>query len=233
MSPEQRDQIRLILDHLIRGAESDFSSRMDIMYAANSARGILRSGYTIKRGLSVMELLATSLIDESIEQISKVAMDVEAFALIKAVVTKFETFQKRKLDSIVQKATGHTRESNQSRAQYQATDRLFEELWSNAHRQLEIHRYSFTRPTSEPSSLHASISGTAPRGVGGRPRAAHWDELWAEISMQLYEGDLQPSKQVDIENAMKDWFASQGIDVGDTPIRDRARALWRRWESSQ
>lgn len=42
----------------------------------------------------------------------------------------------------------------------------------------------------------------------------------------LYAGDLQPKTQADIERAMKDWLASQELDVGDTSVRERARHLW-------
>ena len=61
---------------------------------------------------------------------------------------------------------------------------------------------------------------------GGRPLAKHWDEMWAAIAVKLYLGDLKPQTQAEIERAMKDWFAAHDIDVGDTPVRDRARTLW-------
>ena len=57
--------------------------------------------------------------------------------------------------------------------------------------------------------------------------ARHWDEMWASIAVMLYVGDLKPHTQSDIENEMKEWFARHDLDVGDTPVRERARALWR------
>ncbi|WP_454641589.1 DUF2513 domain-containing protein [Bradyrhizobium liaoningense] len=61
---------------------------------------------------------------------------------------------------------------------------------------------------------------------GGRYPAEFWDDLWVEIGRQLYEGDLKPKKQVDIEGAMMDWLASRGETPGVTTIRERARKLW-------
>jgi hypothetical protein len=61
---------------------------------------------------------------------------------------------------------------------------------------------------------------------GGRYPAEFWDDLWVEIARQLYEGDLKPKKQVDIEKAMMDWLAVRGITPGATTIRERASKLW-------
>lgn len=66
----------------------------------------------------------------------------------------------------------------------------------------------------------------APAHTGGRPAAAWWDDLWIEISRQLYAGDLQPTKQSDIEAAMMNWASSQGHDPAESTIRTRARKLW-------
>ena len=63
--------------------------------------------------------------------------------------------------------------------------------------------------------------------------ARHWDEMWAAIAVMLYIGDLKPETQSGIEAAMKDWFARHDLNVGDTPVRDRARALWRRLQAAE
>jgi hypothetical protein len=62
--------------------------------------------------------------------------------------------------------------------------------------------------------------------TGGRPPAAWWDDLWVEIARQLYDGDLKPKTQADIETAMKDWAATYGESPADSTIRPRARKLW-------
>ena len=73
----------------------------------------------------------------------------------------------------------------------------------------------FTEPAVPPSK-HA----------GGRPAWPGWDDLWAEIARQLYVGDLKPSKQADIEQAMLT-VAEQSADGPKIAvIRTRARKLW-------
>jgi hypothetical protein len=61
---------------------------------------------------------------------------------------------------------------------------------------------------------------------GGRYPAEFWDNLWVEICRQLYEGDLKPKKQADLEKAMMDWIAERDETAGVTTVRERARKLW-------
>lgn len=67
-------------------------------------------------------------------------------------------------------------------------------------------------------------SSTRPRG--GRPPAEWWDDLWVEICRQLYSGDLQPTKQSDIEDAMHQWLLNRGDSAASSTVRARARKLW-------
>jgi hypothetical protein len=60
----------------------------------------------------------------------------------------------------------------------------------------------------------------------GRPPAALWDKLWAEMGAQLYNGDLKPENQAQIEKAMLDWAALKEIKVSESSVRTRARLLW-------
>jgi hypothetical protein len=76
-----------------------------------------------------------------------------------------------------------------------------------------------------PAPASAADAQSTP-AKGGRYPADFWDELWVEIARQLYEGDLKPKKQADIEKAMMDWLAARGEAPGVTTIRERARKLW-------
>lgn len=77
------------------------------------------------------------------------------------------------------------------------------------------------RNDQKPSPLPTPASG------GGRPSKSFWEDLWAEMARQLYEGDLKPNKQVDIENAMNNWLAKHGHSAGETQVRERARKLFK------
>jgi hypothetical protein len=78
------------------------------------------------------------------------------------------------------------------------------------------------QPPAEPDATPASPNPAA----GGRPRADWWDDLWIEICRQLYEGDLQPKKQADIEDAMLSWLGKRNEHPAVSTIRPRARKLW-------
>lgn len=64
------------------------------------------------------------------------------------------------------------------------------------------------------------------RAKGGRPRKPFWDQLWASVAAQLYNGDLKPARQADIERAMHEWLAANGEDAGETAVRAKAKLLW-------
>ena len=61
---------------------------------------------------------------------------------------------------------------------------------------------------------------------GGRPPKPIWDELWSRISAQLYNGDLKPERQADLERAMQQALIDLGSDAGETTIRRKAKMLW-------
>jgi hypothetical protein len=48
-----------------------------------------------------------------------------------------------------------------------------------------------------------------------------------EMCRQLFEGELIPKTQADIERAMHQWISDNGHAAGDTTVRERASKLWR------
>ena len=118
-----------------------------------------------------------------------------------------------------------------------AADELLSELKMVMFRELEIERYAFVRAPSPrtPGSLAAPVATTpAPaKNKGGKPLAAHWDAMWADIAVQLYVGDLQPKSQKQIKDAMFAWFNAKSINAGDTAMTERARQLWHKIEAAQ
>jgi hypothetical protein len=233
MTPEQREQVRLIVEHEVEARTKEFDDKLRAMYHRHAATGHLKAGITIKMALRYMEDITVALIKNAIDEVSKVAMDPEAFATIHAGIHEVQELLRRKLDDAFQKATGHSAASGKDRAAHSAATRLFEEQRRRTLRQLEIHRFSFTKPSEPPSTLLKEGSAQKPKNKGGRPTAAHWDEMWAVIAVMLYLGDLKPKRQADIERAMKDWLASNDFEAGDTPVRDRARILWSKLEGAE
>lgn len=89
----------------------------------------------------------------------------------------------------------------------------------------------------DPAGL-ASMIGHSPRSAatppplalphpGGRPRKDFWEPLLTAIAADLYNGDLTPRLQADIERAMNEWIDANGHEASVGAVRERARALWK------
>lgn len=230
-----RAQVRLILDHESDLARNAFDNRLKAIYAEHAAKGLLKSGATIKVALRAMEEIASRLIADCIDKVASVSKESEAFAMIAEAVQTYLSFLYDKAEPIGEMVGGKRDSIGLRDSILKATDDRFREARSRLERQLEIHRFTFTQP-----GPIAKIQGDAekpdiplPRNNGGKPRGAHWDAMWADIAVKLWCGDLQPQSQADIKRAMFDWFNHKEIAVGDTAITDRARLLWQRIEASE
>jgi hypothetical protein len=77
--------------------------------------------------------------------------------------------------------------------------------------------------SNEGATDKGKVAGTR---SGGRPTKPFWDQLWASVAAQLYNGDLKPTRQADIERAMHDWLALCDENAGETAVRAKAKLLW-------
>jgi hypothetical protein len=108
---------------------------------------------------------------------------------------------------------------------------------------IDDHRFALFSVRFDPAGLEEILSSDGQRMApaetgrteaqpvvtnrGGRPPKEWWSDLWVEMARQLYEGDLQPKRQAEIEKAMADWISAEGYDASERTIRDAARKLWR------
>ncbi len=230
MDTNAREQIRLILEHLTEKGKNSFNERIDGMFADHSASGQLRSGNTILASLKIMEESGEALLNKSLDDVAAITKDVEAFAMLQTNLESHVRFMELKLEDVL-RVSGAAKEGLVMSAASREAKLKFEGIRSSLKRQIEMHRFTFTQPFASPNRSQAdraqlSEIPTNSRNPGGKPLAKHWDELWSAIAVKLYFGDLKPNTQADIERAMKDWFAENDLDVGDTTIRGRARVLW-------
>lgn len=104
------------------------------------------------------------------------------------------------------------------------------ETWLDSKILLQAFGVTFMRADIEAmlpaDALAASAPTAAAAKAGGRPSADWWDDLWVEICRQVWEGELQPKKQADIENAMLVWLTAQNLSASNSTVRPRARKLW-------
>lgn len=209
------------------------------MHAEHSANGTLRSGATVKRAVSIIEEHAFTYIDRAVDQVAEVAKDVEAFTLIVSSFTAlFRGFEPH-LDSATRLATAGTDQRTDSVRT--AGLQRFLDTRTRAFKQLEIHRFSFVRPSRGDLAASgvrlAALAAMGPpvaekRNAGGKPLAAHWDAMWAAIAVKLWTGELKPKSQADVKKAMVEWLNEAEIDVGDTALTQRARQLWQAMQNA-
>lgn len=200
------------------------------MHAEHSAKKTLGSGATIKRAVEICEGEGRAFIVAAVKQVGDVAKSPDAFDKIVGSLTA----QTRNWDAHVAEAVRlATRGGSQrSESARNAADELLADLKMRMFRELEIERFAFVRPSHGTASPPAMLPAP-PKNKGGKPLAAHWDAMWADIAVQLYVGDLKPKSQKQIKDAMFAWFNAKSINAGDTAVTERARQLWHKIEAAQ
>lgn len=237
MDALERNQVRLILEH-----ESSEHSRLSTeqirqMYSDHAAKGYLRSGETVKRALAIVEEQASVFVAKAVDEVAAVAQDADAFAMLSSNLTAlFRGWQNQINDAATKAATGG---GARNQSVHNEANKRFSELQKRVFRELEIHRFTFTKPSNgDLAQMRARIGLPDPasssqqvaRHNGGKPLAKHWDEMWAAIAVQLWTGDLKPETQADVKRAMLEWFTNAEIDIGETAVTQRARQLWQAME---
>lgn len=235
----ERAQIRLLLEHLGSEYDRTCSDAQKAMHAEHSAKGLLRSGATVKAAIRIAEDQSDTFVDKQIDAVTAVAQDIDAFNLIVAELTARFRGREAELANAIRLATSG--QGDRFASVQREGERLFAEMRARVFKRLEIHRFSFTRPTKgdlaaigvEPRTV-APIpeARPKPKNSGGLPLAEHWDAMWADIAVKLWTGDLAPKSQADIKRAMFAWFNAKEIEIGDTAVTQRARQLWQKIQAS-
>jgi hypothetical protein len=65
---------------------------------------------------------------------------------------------------------------------------------------------------------------------GGRPAKDWWDDFWIDICGQIYEGNLKPRRQADLEKAMLDWATNHRHELSEATARKAAKKLFNAWK---
>ena len=238
MDKVERAQILLLLEHLGAELREKAALRNRAMHAEHAAQHTLQSGATVHAALGIAEELATAFVKDVVAAVADVAKDVEAFNMVQTEVTTLFQALQSGIDQAVKLATVRDADGSRSASVKNEANRLLGELQMKTLRLLQIHRFSFiqTSPNDRKKlfpPLPASIFPQPAKNKGGKPLAAHWDEMWASIAVALWSGDLDPKTQADVKRAMLAWFDDQGIEISDTPVVERARALWLKIEAAR
>ena len=222
MNDRERKRTELIIEDELASADKSLTKVIESVYAEHSAKGVLRSGYTIKAVMLACEQSANKLLDILVAKVQPILPDAETFLSITTALTAFlvivESHKTRLLGVSNASAAGAV----------EAVDELMKEIREGIGRRMEIASFDFDRVILKQTNKPLAVMNR-----GGKPLAAHWDEMWASIAVALYTGDLQPKSQADIETVIKQWFYDNNLDIGDTAARERARTLWAKYKTAE
>jgi len=192
--------------------------RLQETYGHHSAAGRLQSGATIKAAIRLMEESSREAMTTLLADVGAVSREPLAFEQVDEAVLSILRQFGEDLVGVVKLAAGE----GAGTSAMSAGLGLYRTMKSEIEADLIIALHGFVvGKASLPEPLRHPV-----KNKGGKPLAAHWDEMWASIAVQLWIGDLKPKVQADIKRAMLDWFSAREIDVSDTAVTDRARQLW-------
>lgn len=223
MNDRQREQIARIIELASNSSRGGLALAIQQIYASHSTAGRLGSGSTMVAIVAEMRRVAGLLLSEIVTKTAAVSLTPAAFEEIASGIQRWLRACEDELSEVA-------RTTSRGRLQGSAValelgQREFEKVKHEVEQRLEIERYHFE---PEAQSIDVVRSIRAPRG--GRPPAEFWDDMWAAIAAQLYDGTLQPKTQADIERSMADWIQANGHDAASSTIRGRARRLADRLE---
>lgn len=230
----ERAQIRKVLEYQTKLAKRVFAERRGAIYAGHSAKGCLRSGSTIRAVVRLMEDVSSALVSNSIEKISPVAQDADAFADISAALGGFWSYLEAELPSTLNIASGRQPHEKRKDAAAHSAMKIFEKSRYLVNSKLELYRSTFTKQSvasgvsSPPATAESRKPPSKENKKGGRPPAEFWDDMWAAIAVSLYTGDFQPKSQADVQRAMLAWIDANDHTAADSTVKSRARRLWDR-----
>lgn len=225
MNDRERAQIALILQRAAKFAGVTLDERIKAVYADHSSNGRLQSGATIKAAVDAMNAVLTVLISEMAQRVALVVNDKAAFGELNATLQQILDAFHERLPGVVQVASGRHGSETMDRSVVSATETLFSNWRSDLEAQIAILAYNFDTQAPEVETV-SSPSVPSRKDKGGRPRADFWDDAWAATAAALYNGDLVPKTQADVEAAMANWIADQGFNASESSVRARARRLW-------
>jgi hypothetical protein len=229
MDTRQSEHIELLTTDARASHARAITKGFDELFADHAARGMLKSGATIKRAIQIISEISMSTLEQLGIDVAKVCSDPEAADMIRTAESDLLTFCEMKFPKAVELAT----RGGKNHSAEQAAQKLFDEFRDELSRKAALIAFQFN---AEGTVLPTDFTPQGPTvpppkaasyvGKTGRPTAEFWDAMWAAIATQLYEGVLNPKRQSDIESAMADWIAMHGHDAAASTIRARARKLW-------
>lgn len=210
-----------IIGHISIGRRAALAHGLRIVETEFVRAGRVGSGAMACAIVEEMGRAADLLVSELVSKVAPALRSSAAFAEIEVAVRQFLRSCDDDLKELNRTARSLRLQERPSQF-LKIGRRELAKIAEAVERRLEIERYDFAPQLSE--ALNPQVRPAR----GGRPRAEFWDNLWAEIAARLYEGDLKPKSQADVERAMTEWIEGHGRTAAVSTVRSRARKLWQR-----
>jgi hypothetical protein len=232
MDARTRQFIGLVREAIIAECAEEWSKRINQAMAEFSAKGRLHSGATIHFAVQIMEEISVKSIEQLDSKIRPVCPDEYGFHQIETGMASIIAHMEMRLDEVL-KTIGRGTISQSIRA---ASKDLFDKMASRIKRKVALLEFEYQATETQAAKDNGIATppqlAPAPMSKVGRPASEFWDEMWAEICCQLFNGDLQPKRQVDIEEAMTQLIENAGETAAVSTVRKRARILWDKLSSN-
>lgn len=227
MNDREREQISLITAQELRVVERLLGDRINAVFGDHSAKGRLHSGATIKVSVQAMQQIADDFLRDVMLKVKAVANDQDAFAVLAKAVGDCLDICETQMSPVIRMASGRVQGARNGSIERSAAD-LFGQMRTDIETKLAILAFDFNAPPKPDAVPILATPIQAPSKKGGRPPAGFWDDMWAEIAVALYKGDLAPKSQADVERAMIERIEALGHSAAESTVRARARRLWDR-----
>ena len=221
MSSSTERHVELVLQDAVRDYKQALNGRLQAMYSNHSSKGRLHSGATVRAAIRIMDDLACDAVQSTAAKVRDIPRDGDAFVAFRTAMADLIEFFRDEMPTVVRMASGRMPCEPNSSVEAAALA-LFSEMESKIERKVDIVEFQLSPPPREqtPPTPTEQVSKT------GRRPAPFWDDMWASIARDLYEGDLKPHTQADVEQAMLRWIEDHGHSAAVSTVRARARRLW-------
>jgi hypothetical protein len=58
-------------------------------------------------------------------------------------------------------------------------------------------------------------------------------DLWLDIALQLWTGELRPGSRNELDQAMTEWFDRQGVTYAEAEVQEASHRLWRKYVATR
>jgi hypothetical protein len=227
MNDREREQLGLIVAHELSAVERSISEKIKAVFAEHTAQGRLHSGATVKVSVRTMQQIADRFLCDLGQKFRVVADDQEAFAILAKAVGDCLDICETQMLPVTRMASGRMQGALDESIERAGAD-MFNQMRADIEAKLAIAAFDFAAPPKPDAVQPMTIPIQQSAKKGGRPPAEFWDDVWAEIAVALYNGDLAPKSQADVERAMIERIEALGFSAAESTVRARARRLWDR-----